>query len=183
MIALNLNDQGAVVGHELVLNDQGLAFHAVRWQNGSLIELGQPAGFVNSFAESINNRNRIAGRLEGSSGASAAVWQDGSWTLLPPLASGGTQISDASAINERGMMVGSVTLSDQNFAQVATLWLGNRAVALDDLVVANDPLKPFVKLNSASWINDRGDIVALGTDSCQPQALSNVYFLQRIVED
>ena len=179
MTALNLNDQGAVVGHEFILNDQGVAFHAVLWQNGALTELGQPAGFVNSFAESINNRNRIAGRLENSSGASAAVWQDGAWTLLPPLAPGESQGSDASAINDRGMIVGTVTLSGQN-SSVATLWLGNRVAALDDLVVANDPLKPFVKLTSASWINDRGDIVALGTDSRQPQVPSSAYFLQRL---
>jgi probable HAF family extracellular repeat protein len=183
MTALNLNDSGAVVGHEFILNDQGIAFHAVLWQNGTLTELGQPDGFVNSFAESINNRNRIVGRLESTSSAAAAVWQDGAWTLLPPLAQGGTQTSDAAAINNRGMIVGSVTLNDQNFAQVATLWRGKRAVALDDLVIANDPLKPFVKLNSASWINDRGDIVALGTDSRQPQASSNVYFLQRIDDE
>jgi probable HAF family extracellular repeat protein len=183
MIALNLNDQGAVVGHELVLNDQGLAFHAVLWQNGTLTELGEPEGFVNSFAESINSRNRIVGRLEGTSTAAAAVWQDGAWTLLSPLAPGETQTSDAAAINERGMIVGSVILNDQNFAEVATLWLGDRALALDDLVIANDPLKPFVKLTSASWINDHGDIVALGTDSRQPQAPSNVYFLQRIDDE
>jgi probable HAF family extracellular repeat protein len=180
MIALNLNDQGAVVGHVLVLDDQGIAFHAVLWQNGTLTQLGEPAGFVNSFAESIDGSNRIAGRLESNSGASAAVWQDGAWTLLPPLVPGETQQSDAAAINELGMIVGFVTLSEQNFAQVATLWLDGSARALDDLVIASDPLKPFVKLNSASWINDRGDIVALGTDSRQPQAPSNVYFLKRL---
>jgi hypothetical protein len=106
--------------------------------------------------------------------------QKSSVGLLPGQNCTGTLPSVASC---HGTIVGSVTLNDQNFVGVATLWFGNRAVALDDLVIANDPLKPFVKLNSASWINDRGDIVALGTDSRQPQAPSNVYFLQRIDDE
>ena len=49
-------------------------------------------------------------------------------------------------------------------------------VELDSLIRADDPLQPFVHLQFAGQINERGDIVASGVDSRTPEVTA-IYFM------
>jgi hypothetical protein len=117
-----------------------------------------------SFAYALNDRNQVVGIVNIGIASHAMRWSDGVMKLLPRL-SPDEAASSPSSINNWGMIVGGTTLSLPQFHQTATLWFGSHVVELDTLVRADDPLKPFVHLQSAEQINDRGDIVAAGTDS------------------
>jgi hypothetical protein len=83
----------------------------------------RPAGEQESIGCDVNNLNRVVGAVTHDFlVASAATWQNGSWTLLPAIEPG----------------------------------------------AASDPLKPFVRLEAAVFVNIRGDIVAVGFDSRVP---------------
>jgi hypothetical protein len=49
--------------------------------------------------------------------------------------------------------------------RIATLWRGTTPVDLNAVIAADDPLRPFVELQSALSINDRGQILVAGHDS------------------
>jgi probable HAF family extracellular repeat protein len=181
-VARALNERGVAAGDSIFFPE--FTRHATIWQNGGApIDLGVPAGFDSTFAAGINSHNRVAGLAESTSARTAATWSDGVWTLLPSIAPGEPQVSEATAINEAGIMVGSTMLFPSNDSvQRATLWQGGRALILDDLVVARDPLKSFVRLTFAQEINDRGDIIVRGVDSRTP-ASDAIYFLRRLDDD
>ena len=120
MLSLEMNDRVAVVGSAFTAD---LMRHATLWQNGTLTDLGVPAGEQESIGCDVNNLNRVVGAVTHDFlVASAATWQNGSWTLLPAIEPG----------------------------------------------AASDPLKPFVRLEAAVFVNIRGDIVAVGFDSRVP---------------
>jgi probable HAF family extracellular repeat protein len=175
MSAREINDRSAVVGTAFTADFSG---RAVLWQNGVLTELGLPAGFTQSSGNDINIFNRVAGALAVNFQGKAATWKNGTWTLLPDVAPGETQVSHAASINDQGAIVGS---SSTGSGTIATLWFLGRAFALDDLVSADDPLKAFVRLDSALFINNRGDIVSLGEDSRVPGSFQR-YFLRLVNE-
>jgi hypothetical protein len=72
--------------------------------------------------------------------------------------------STAGSINNRGQIVGT-TIESTSSSGVATLWQNNTAFDLNALVRDDDPLKPYVILQSTSFINNRGEILAGGVDS------------------
>jgi probable HAF family extracellular repeat protein len=161
MLAREITDRGAVVGIAFTAD---FSTRAVLWQNGVLTELGIPAGFNANSAADINIFNRVAGALAVNFQPAAATWKDGEWTLLPSIAPGVPQVSNAASINDLGAIVGGTSLNGGE-SRFATLWFLGRAFKLDDLVSASDPLKQFVRFDSALFINNRGDIVSLGVDS------------------
>jgi len=139
------------------------------------MDLGLVAGATASFVYALNDRQQVVG-IASIGGASQAMrWQDGEMTLLPRLVQD-PAASTASGINNWGMIVGSTIILQPQFRSTATLWLGNHVVELDSLVRADDPLKPFVHLESAELINDRGDIVVSGVDSRTP-GVRATYFM------
>jgi probable HAF family extracellular repeat protein len=176
-IASALNERGVVAGVALFFD---FTRRGVIVRNGAITDLGVPAGFDSSSALDINDHNRVVGAGLLNSMPTAFTWKDGVWTQLPSIAPGEPQVSEAAAINNRGEIAGGTTITGDNFASLATLWADGRALVINDLVVANDPLKPFVSLTSALMINDRGDIVSLGDDSRSPPTSSIRYFLQRV---
>jgi probable HAF family extracellular repeat protein len=176
-IASALNERGVVAGVALFFD---FTRRGVIVQNGAITDLGVPAGFDSSSALDINNRNRVVGAGLNNFGQTAATWKNGVWTLLPSIAPGTPQVSEAATINDRGEIAGGTTITEGDFASLATLWENGRALVINDLVLADDPLKPFVSLTSALIINNRGDIVSLGDDSRSPPAGSTRYFLRRV---
>jgi uncharacterized membrane protein len=176
-IASALNERGVVAGVALFFDftRRGVIVH-----NGAITDLGTPAGFDSSSALDINNHNRIVGAGLNNSAPAAATWKDGVWTLLPSIAPGEPQVSEAASINDRGEIAGGTTITGDNVRSLATLWLDGRALVINDLVAEDDPLKPFVSLTFALMINDRGDIVSLGDDSRSPPTSSIRYFLRRV---
>jgi probable HAF family extracellular repeat protein len=179
-VAVALNERGVAAGDSIFFPE--FTRHGTIWQNGGPPnDLGVPAGFDSTHAAGINSHNRVAGFAQSSVASVAASWSDGAWTLLPSIAPGEPQFSEATDINETGTMIGSTTLTGGDTSvRHATLWQGSRALILDDLVVASDPLKPFVRLTFAQWLNDRGDIITFGTDSRKPNTGETIYFLRRV---
>lgn len=179
-VALALNERGVAAGDSIFFPE--FTRHGTIWRNGGApIDLGVPAGFDSTSAVSINSHNRVAGSAQLNFARTAATWSDGVWRLLPSIAPGEPQSSEATDINETGTIIGSTTIAGENSVQHATLWQDGRAFILDDLVDARDPLKSFVGLTFAQWINDRGDIITFGHDSRSPPNTGDtLYYLRRL---
>jgi probable HAF family extracellular repeat protein len=154
-----INDRGVVVGTS---NAASFRLRAVIWQDGEVIDLGVVPGFFDSRGRAINNRGQVVGTVEGP-GARAFLWEDDVMTLLP-LLSGGT-FNAALSINNAGDIVGQTSSSTVSFA---TLWEDSTPVDLNTRIRRNQPLRRFVTLEIALLINDRGQIVATGRDSRDP---------------
>jgi hypothetical protein len=60
--------------------------------------------------------------------------------------------------------------------RTATLWFGGQVIDLNTLIRVDDPLRPYVHLESIAEINNRGDMIATGFDSRQPTVMLT-YFL------
>jgi probable HAF family extracellular repeat protein len=171
MLAIDLNDRGAVVGHAIV--QSGTV--AVLWQNGLLTEVAAALDAGTSTAYDVNNRTQVVGAAQiPGSGDRAFIWQNGTATLLPaPTPPETTLTSAALNINDWGAIVGEVLVSEPDNRRFATLWINGHPILLENLISDDDPLKPFVRLESAFKINNRGEIAAFGTDSRTPEQRIN----------
>lgn len=154
-----LNNRGVVGGYDI--NRGG----AILWQDGIAESLGVPPGATGSSVIDVNDRNQAAGNLAIDGRPRAAWWRQGTWTVLPKL-DANEQQSATEGINVWGMVIGeSYGDFNQPDPATATLWFRGRAYDLNQLVRADDPLKPYVHLGSTEQINDRGDIIVSGVDS------------------
>ena len=138
------------------------------WQDGTVRNLGVPPGGDLSVAYALNNRLEVVGITNISGLSRAFLWRKGAMKLLRHLPQATS--SSAQAINNWGAIVGGETMLTPVYRNTATLWFEGHVVELDTIVFPRDPLKPYVHLESASQINDRGDIVAIGIDSRRPNA-------------
>jgi hypothetical protein len=80
-------------------------------------------------------------------------------------------------INDARTVVGNtVILQGEETTSIATLWDDDGEVFdLNALIDPDDPLRPFVTLGAAVLIDDRGEIVARGSDLRDPGL--TIYFL------
>jgi uncharacterized membrane protein len=158
----NINDAGDIVGFSYVEDRT----QASLWRAGVLTPLGLLPGALTSQAFDINKNGVIVGTNEFAPPASttdysrAFLWQSGRMTELPRIANSHTS-SEANGINDRGDVVGRSGATSLN----ATVWLDGAAYDLNELIAADDPLKPYIKLAEALEINNRGQIIVQGTDS------------------
>jgi probable HAF family extracellular repeat protein len=130
--ALAINDRGHVVG---IRNDNAEAF---LWRDGRLTNLG-------AFRPTdINNRDEIVGYRSDGETARAVVWRDGAVTELATPAG---RNSYATALNDRGEIVGWTMVASQGIPQ-AVSWRDGVLTSLsdDEASIAQD-------------INNRGQIV------------------------
>lgn len=171
MHAIAINERGVIAGNTRTVAGQ----RAVLWQEGVIMDLGLVDGATSSFAYALNDRNQVVGIASIGGGSQAMRWRDGAMALLPRLAPD-QAASSAAGINNWGMIVGVTIILQPQFRQTATIWLGNHVAELDSLVRADDPLEPFVHLESAEQINDRGDVLASGSDSRTP-GTRTIYFM------
>jgi len=148
-----INDQGHVAGNSGNCTEQ---FHALLWQNGTAIDLGNLGGTTNNVVFGINNRTQIVGysNLPGDATYDAFLWQK--TTGMSDLGTlPGDVSSGAFGINSAGHVVGgSVDASDN---ERAFLWKNGVMTDLNTLIPPNSPLY----LLEADGINDWGQIVGL----------------------
>jgi len=154
-LALAINDQGQAVGSSGPCQGptSGLALrHAVRWQHGTVTDLGSLGGVMFNAGNAINNAGQVVGQsdLPGDTATHAFFWQNGVMTDLGTLP--GDSNSMAFDINDKGQVVG--ISCDVNFNCRAFLWQNGAMTDLNTLIPPNSPLF----LTFGSGINDRGEI-------------------------
>jgi probable HAF family extracellular repeat protein len=145
-----LNNSGEVVGQDDIAGDQ--AFHPFLWDGHQLRDLGTLGGDFGG-ANHVNDAGDVTGwaTVPGNSTAHAFLWKGGVMTDLTGASS--SQCTVAEASNNRDQVVGN-TCDEQD----ALLWAGGKQYDLNSVVAPSG-----VHLIAADWINDRGQIVAVGT--------------------
>jgi probable HAF family extracellular repeat protein len=170
-LAMGINDSGQVVGGSgictafnpnLLINLQSV--HALLWQNGRLVDLGNLGGqtgqALGNLAFAINNRAQVVGvsDLAGDTTYHAFLWT--ATTRMQDLGTlPGDVASLAISINDLGVVVGLSIAADGNTR--AVVWHGGVPTDLNTLVQPNSPL---YLLTSCS-INSGGEITGLGITS------------------
>jgi uncharacterized membrane protein len=158
----NINEAGDVVG----FSAEGDEFpQASLWSAGIVTRLGRLPGAVSSQAFDINSGGLIVGTNEFAPASAAPydrafLWQSGKMIELPRAEATHTS-SNAYGINDRGHVVGR----SGALRYSAAAWFDGEAYDLNELIASDDPLKPYITLLEAREINNRGQIIAQGTDS------------------
>src|SRR5262249_50468139 len=162
--ATAINDRGQVVG---ISGDCGVAVgsvsarHAVLWENGIPIDLGNIGGDAWNTPTAINNRGVIVGFANTAPGT-ARTFEAFIWTKNQGMKSigklPGDLRSEALGINEKGQVVG---LSRGGpFVFRAFLWEDGTLTDLNTLTVVGSPFLLF-----AGDIDQRGQIVGEAFDA------------------
>lgn len=150
-----INDDGIVVGRDA-------SGFAVMWRVQTPVMIPVPAGTESSEAVDINDRGEVIlqGRVNGQN---RAMYSRGGHSRVLPLLNDAQNSSAVGDINEWGTIVGSTAVENPGgVTRVATLWRGNEVVDLNTLLSDVIPQESRPLLTSASFINDRGQIVATG---------------------
>nr|WP_315196754.1 hypothetical protein [uncultured Aquabacterium sp.] len=151
-IARDVNNSGAIVGE-----DNGWA---TIWHNGVATML---EGGLNGAAYDINEGGLVVGTALDEQGLlRAALWDKDSLTLLNQLASEFSTLSGATAVNERGEVVGySQRIGEGPDGMAAVLWQDGVAIDLNTQVDTFDGWR----LITANGINDAGQIIGEATNA------------------
>ena len=166
--ATAINDSGEVVGISgLCSNAVGgaSAIHALLWENGKPVDLGNIGGKAWNTPTSLNNRGEIVGFANTSGDENAALspvsflWtkETGKMEKLPRLDD--DQTSAAYDVNERGQIVG--VSNGGPIGSRAFLYQNGKIFDLNSLLVGDSALYLLI----AQGINDRGEIVGTALDS------------------
>lgn len=164
-IALAVNEDGDAAGisgtcgaFNVIQLDNLVSRHAILWQNGKAIDLGNLGGdglFSGIYAVGLNNRGQVVGSSDTTGDASfhAFLWQNGIITDLGTFP--GDSYSLATAINDQGKVTG-VSL-DANFNLRAVLWENGKPSDLNTQV----PSDTTLYLQTACSINAKGQIIGI----------------------
>jgi uncharacterized membrane protein len=168
-VPTDINVSGALSGTR---TSEGESRAAI-WEDGLIT----PIAPTPSRATSINDRGQVVGVLTGAV-VRAFAWERGRLTVLPALLDNQPQ-SWVSDVNNSGRIVGETSYNQPDrTVQIATVWDNGQVTDLNTLIRPDDPLRAFVTLVTAMMINDRGEIVARGTDS--RAAGLQIYFLEPV---
>ncbi|WUR14098.1 HAF repeat-containing PEP-CTERM protein [[Empedobacter] haloabium] len=140
-----INDNGIVVGFSLDADDRRRSFI---YRNGAMQDLGLADNY---YAFDINNAGQVLAN-SGTSTASAVIWQEGETTTL---SQPGYSFSSASAINNRGDVVGRLFAPGQGGA--GFLYSDGEIVLLAGLLD-----QPGWTIRDVADINDSGTILGVG---------------------
>jgi probable HAF family extracellular repeat protein len=169
--ATAINDNGQVVGISGICQNAVGAFsakHAVLWQDGQPMDLGNIGGHGWNTPTFINNHGQIVGFANQGgdlvNGQLALKFHAFLWTKDRGMRDLGTlsgdAISEALGINEAGQVVG-VSYGPGFSHPRAFLWQNDVMTDLNSLVPAGSTLT----LQVAGDINDRGEITGAAFDS------------------
>jgi probable HAF family extracellular repeat protein len=150
--ATAINDYGVVVGS----SDMGpfVPARAFRWTRAAgMQDLGTLPGGPSTYAVDINNKGEIVGAADTPAGTRAVLWTSGGEIIDLGTLPNSVRYSDASAINERGEIVGSSFGGDSGYVR-AVLWTTNREIV--DLGVLPGDVESY-----AYGINDAGVVVGV----------------------
>jgi probable HAF family extracellular repeat protein len=149
--AFSINYWGQAAGYS---GNCTTAFHAVLWQDGRAIDLGNLGGTMNNEGIDINNRGQVVGLsdLPGDTTYHAFLWQKRTGMIdlgtLP-----GDVASSGDGINSKGQVVGGSYDIDNNGR--AYLWQNGVMTDLNTLI---PPDSPLYLIEATGTINDRGQI-------------------------
>jgi probable HAF family extracellular repeat protein len=167
--AWGINDSGFVTGNSQTKNDSGIVTHAFLWQKGTgMLDLGTLAGDF-SYGTFINANNHVVGysTIDKENDRVHAFLHDGKEMVDLGSLGGASSLSDRSfalGVNADGQVVGYSYLpadwgvSIVPLQQVAFVYSKGLMVNLNDLI--GDAAKEY-RLDSATAINDKGQIVAI----------------------
>ena len=169
--ATAMNDSGQVVGISGICQNAVGAFsakHAVLWQDGQPIDLGNIGGHGWNTPTFINNHGQVVGFANASgdlvNGQLALKFHAFLWTKDRGMRDLGTlpgdAISEALGINEAGQVVG-VSFGAGFSHPRAFLWQNGVMTDLNTLIPAGSTFT----LQVAGDINDRGEITGAAFDS------------------
>jgi len=131
--------------------------HALLWQDGKVIDLGNLGGVMNNTGVDINNLGQVVGNsdLQGDNTLHAFLWQKKTGMIdlgtLP-----GDVGSDGDGINDLGQVVGGSWDADGN--DRAYLWQNGVMTDLNTLIPADSPLH---LIEATGTINDWGQIAGI----------------------
>jgi probable HAF family extracellular repeat protein len=137
--------------------------HALLWDNGTAIDLGNLGGTGHGFgiiAKNLNNQGQVVGvsDLPGDHGFHAFIWSKATGMkdlgVLP-----GNVGSASLAIDDRGVVTGVSV--DATFTPTAFIWQDGVMSDLNSLVPGGSPLH----LATACSINSRGEIIGFAFSS------------------
>jgi probable HAF family extracellular repeat protein len=153
--AFAINDLGEIVGQSVTANGDT---HAFLYKKGKLIDLGTLGGSV-SAALAINDEEAAVGyaALSGDANVHAVAYFHGHAFDLGVLSDGD---SAANSINDLFQAVGTSGLNSPTNDIRAVLFTSGKVIDLNTLI--DSTLGIF--LTNATSINDKGQIVAQGTD-------------------
>jgi probable HAF family extracellular repeat protein len=170
-VAFSGNDLGQVVGasgscgpFNPVWLFNLVPLHALLWQNGKAIDLGNLGGAMNNLAYKINNRGQIIGGsdLAGDQTTHAFLWTAG--TKMQDLGTVNDSVNNDSysiglGINDQGEIVGVSANADFTIAR-AFIRQNGKLVDLNSLVSGTATLD----LITACSINAKGEIIGIALD-------------------
>jgi probable HAF family extracellular repeat protein len=162
--ATAINDLGQVVGISGICGNAIGAYsakHALLWENGNVVDLGNIGGAGWNTPTVINNRGQVAGfaNVAGdvNGGKLSANFNAFLWTKETGMKNlhtlSGDAISEATGMNNLGQIVGVSFAAGFNSPR-AFLWQNDLMTDLNELIPKDSPLY----LVSTGDINDRGEI-------------------------
>ena len=151
-IAYGINDVGQVIGMSYLNGDA--VYHAFLY-DGSMHDLGTLGeSNPNSIAYAINNRGQIVGQVGIDTQARAFLYQNNKMQDIGTLPGGSGAI--ALGINNHGDIVGNSFVGGIYYAFICS------NSTMNDLNPMIDSKSGWLRLNIATGINDKGQIVGVG---------------------
>ena len=121
-VALDINDQGVVVGNSTHCGAAGCDLSATIWKGTVGTDLENIAGYRESQALAINNQEQVVGHaLTADNAQRAIIWAGGSSRDLNSLVNEslrnvGVKLINANDINDKGWIVGEASMPSGNIA-------------------------------------------------------------------